>query len=482
MAYTRRFGGQEVLLLLGVLAVAAGARAWYVAGCADNAQTAGPLLVQDPSPELAGLPAGTDMHGRTPPTEQDALVANLKEHQWFGSLAPLAGREERTAHVAPGYPWLLSLLERSPVDLGPPDRAVRWIQVGLGTLTAAFYFVFALRAFASRLVAFLAGLFCALHPFWIINTAAINDGTLAAFLLAASLFLGARGAQSGAPFTSLLYGLALAGLALVRAALLPFAIVAVLWFLLRSRSRRGGWLCAVLALLGFLIGVAPWAFRNYKEFHDIIPVADSAYLHLWMGNNPQADGGPQSEATLLKALAEARNEDPNAVAEQFAALGQKQRYEELGRETLRYVERDPAGALRHRFEAAVAFLLGEQWLRERTFWQTTGANAGALPDWLTNSYPALLAGTLLGLFVLALLGWRWTYAWRREAMPAALAFLWIPLPYILGHAEVLQGPRLPLDGVLLCYAAFALVSLLSPFHNLLFEGPAAWEGTEEVPR
>jgi hypothetical protein len=30
------------------------------------------------------------------------------------------------------------------------------------------------------------------------------------------------------------------------------------------------------------------------------------------------------------------------------------------------------------------------------------------------------------------------------------------LPYLLSHAESLAGPRLPLDGVLLCFAAYAL--------------------------
>jgi hypothetical protein len=42
----------------------------------------------------------------------------------------------------------------------------------------------------------------------------------------------------------------------------------------------------------------------------------------------------------------------------------------------------------------------------------------------------------------------------------------------------LSGPRLPLDGVLLCYAAFAVVGLLSPRGTLL-RGP---EAVVAVPR
>jgi 4-amino-4-deoxy-L-arabinose transferase-like glycosyltransferase len=351
------------------------------------------------------------------------------------------------------------------------DRTVRWVQCVLGALTAALYFLFALRAFESRRVAALTGLFCAFHPYWIIDTAQVNDGVLASFLLGLTVFLGARAAQWGGALASVLYGLGLAGLALVRAALLPFTIVALLWFLLRCRTARQGWLYVILAFLGFVTGLACWTFRNYRAFGEIIPVADSTYLHLWMGNNARATGGPESESTMLQALAAQRGEPQNETAEQVGQLSQKERYDQLGRATWKYIRSDPAGALKHRFEAVASFLLGEQWLRDRILWKVNGPESGSLPDWLAGSYPAILYGSLFGMFTLALLGWRWSYAWRHEMMPASLALIWVPLPYILSHAGVLQGPRLPLDGVLLCYAAFALVCLASPLSNRFFGGP-----------
>ena len=48
----------------------------------------------------------------------------------------------------------------------------------------------------------------------------------------------------------------------------------------------------MLAFLGFLNGLAAWSFRNWQTFHDVLPIVDSTYLHLWMGNNPRATGGP----------------------------------------------------------------------------------------------------------------------------------------------------------------------------------------------
>jgi 4-amino-4-deoxy-L-arabinose transferase-like glycosyltransferase len=453
MLSLRRFGSADLILLVLVVLVAAGSRVWYLAICADNAQREGPLQVQDARPK-----------------ELAALVQNLKEQHQFAGPAPLSSGEEITAHTAPGYALFLAGLGLLPMDVSV-DQVVRWIQCGLGTLAVICYFLFALRAFGNRWVAALTGLFCALHPFWIINTAEIKDGVLATFLLAVCLFLGIRASQSGGPISSLVYGLALAALALVRAALLPFAIVAVLWFALRCRTVRRGWLCALLAFLGFTIGLSRWIVRDYQAFGDLVPIADSTYLHLWAGNNPRSDGGPQTDATLLEALAQARGEDPKALADQLAHLGQKERYDGLAGDVWKQVQNDPAGIFRGRLAAALDFLFGEEWFQRGVLWKNTGSEETEMPSWLAASYPALLYGTLLGMFALGLLGWRWTFGWRSEAMLSALALVWVPLPYVLSHAEALQGPRLPLDGILLCYAAFVIVYVIPPIGASLWLGP-----------
>jgi hypothetical protein len=71
------------------------------------------------------------------------------------------------------------------------------------------------------------------------------------------------------------------------------------------------------------------------------------------------------------------------------------------------------------------------------------------------------------MLLLGVLGWRWTFAWRTEAQPLAVAVMWVPLPYLLSHAEGLCGPRLPLDGVLLCYSAFVLACLAPNLASIL---------------
>ena len=160
----------------------------------------------------------------------------------------------------------------------------------LAVLTVGCFFLFARRAFHSDLVATLAGVLVAVHPLWVINTAELNDGVLTSFLLGACLALGARAGQQGGAFTSLFFGLALAALALVRAAFLPFAVVALLWFLWECRRLPYGWFAAILALLGFANGLAPWGLHNYQRFERIPSLVGSRAQHL--ATSPWRCGAP----------------------------------------------------------------------------------------------------------------------------------------------------------------------------------------------
>ncbi len=484
MAQKSQFGIADILLVGLILALAAGLRTGYLVRCADNASQAGAFQVQDSPPPLHDVPSGTTFRAQSAPTELDALVENLSTSRWFGSLAPFAPREEKTAHTAPGYPWLLSLL--SPLTRGGDlDLLVRWLQCGLGTLTVGCYYLLALRVFGSRTVACFTGILCACHPFWILNTAAINDGVLTTFLLAFCCLMGARASATSGPFASFLFGLTLAGLSLVRAAMLPFAFVALLWFLLRSRKLERGWLCGLLAFLGMANGLAPWTLRNFQTFNEPVPIVNTAFLHLWMGSNALANGGPQSEEQLLEALVKQRREKDAANASTVETLrkelesktSQSERYRTFARPVGEAIRAHPGRFLENRLQAAICFLLGEQWLAERRMARRT-ASADELPRWMVRYHEAILQGTVLLMLGLGLLGWRWTARWQHDAMPTVLALIWVPLPYVLTHAEVLSGPRLPLDGILLLYTAFALGCLCPGLARYLFDGTAGLGPTD----
>src|SRR6516162_4306363 len=159
----RRFGLADLVLFLAVLLGAGAVRAWYLYDWADSAKEVGPIQVQN-----------DDAQAR----ELEKLRTNLVKDQSFKAPAPLTdemltGKEKETAHASPGYPWFLAQIFGGMDDW---QAIVRWVQAGLGALTAGLYFLFARRAFHSLTVATLAGTLCALHPFWIANTAELNDG------------------------------------------------------------------------------------------------------------------------------------------------------------------------------------------------------------------------------------------------------------------------------------------------------------------
>lgn len=437
MAEMRRFGFLDFLLLLLVFAAAAGARAGYLVTCADGGKSNGPLRVQEPSP---ANPAGQ--------SEQQALIDNVRDGFWFGSEAPFSEGEETTAHVAPGYPYLVGLLAQQ-VSADQLGLIIRWTQVGLGAFAAAFYFLFARRAFRSLAVGTLAGLFTALHPYWVVEVANLSDATLASTALALVLFLGSQAGEKGGAFTSLLLGAALAGLALVRAAYLPFSFVMLVWFLLRSRTLRLGWLCALCAFLGFGAALSPWTIRNYQSFKEPVPVVSSTYYHLWVGNNPRATGGPVTEEMFETAKTE----------ELQKVHGQPARYARLGKDVVEEVQQRPVQTIKRRLWSGLYFVFGQRWFSEGTLAEQVSAETEP-PAWLSENSVLVFQAVLLGMLLLTFLGWRWSYGWRWESVPAALAMMWVPLPYILGHAGSLSGDRLPLDGVMLCLSAFALCCFL----------------------
>ena len=141
-----RFSVWAVLLSLLVITCAAGLRVGYLALCTDYGEKDAAIWVQ----------------GREPATESDSLIANIKQHHWFGCPAPLADEEEFTAHVAPGYYWLYGSIDEHCDGV---ERIWRWLNVALGSLTAGCYFFFARRAFHSTLIGTLAGLLAACYPF-----------------------------------------------------------------------------------------------------------------------------------------------------------------------------------------------------------------------------------------------------------------------------------------------------------------------------
>lgn len=398
--------------------------------------------------------------------ELDQLVENLKQNgieQGFSTRAPLGpDKDELTAHRAPLYPVVRAGVEYQAEQWKEtlpftPASAMRWLQLLMGGLTCLFYYIIAWRAFGQhQLLALAVGIGTAIYPFWIINVAELEDGVLTTFLLAWSLCLGVGAGQRGGLLRSALFGLVLAALALTRASYLPFAIAVQLWFFLRCRQLPQGGLCGLLTLLCFCAGLAPWAYHTFRVFQTPVPIVNSAWYHLWAGNNEVSDGADY-QWSMKKRI-------PGELATKLEQTNQSERYQMLSETVLNEIINNPGPTLSRRLKAFRQFLAGSYINQGQVF--RPGINGTPAPAWVR---PTLLLALTLLLF-LALFGWRWSYGWKSQSAPLSLAIFWIPLPVLLSHAGPLHSSRLPLDGVLILLGCLALVAMLPIVGSRLLAG------------
>jgi len=397
-----------------------------------------------PALEVQG--AGPRLHLDGMPTDVENLVENLAQPEgWFGGLAPLAAEEEKTAHRAPCYPWILSLFARAGFG---GIRAVRTFNVLCGLGAVVCLFLAASRAYGFR-SAICAGVLAAIYPFWIVNVGERADGCLTVFWFSASAWLALRFVQTGSPTSGLGFGLAIGLMALTRAALLPFALVGAVWFLVQCRSLKWGWYGSLLATLGLAIAIGPWMLRNLREYDEIVPLADSGGLHLYIGNNPWSNGGPMDEEKLRATFSD------DHLHKLLGERNQAVRYRILAGEVGEFWRDDPQSALRLRYAALQRFLLGDRFLQDRKLAGRT-ASPRPFPEALDRRTEFLLLTGFLAVLALGLLGW---IACRGTTGFFTAALWTIPLPYVLSHAEMYAGPRLPWDAVLMVFAGAALAKL-----------------------
>src|SRR5262249_37067044 len=152
---------------------------------------------------------------------------------------------------------------------------------------------------------------------------------------------------------------------------------------------------------------------------------------------------PMSEEAMSNALL--RRFDDQEGQEQkskltSAATTDRERDHIIGVAMHREFRENPTGTVRRRLWAGLCFVFGEQFLKHPEVWvdgdlMTTPGKFDSIPPWLGENLQLIFYSSTLGMLLLGFLGWRWTYAWRREGRLLALATIFVPLPYILTHGE-----------------------------------------------
>ena len=183
---------------------------------------------------------------------------------------------------APGYPFFLVA-----ATLGHPERIAvsKVANAALGGVGVLLIALLSARLFRRRGLALATGAVAALHPGLIsVATDIQSEPLFLVLLLAAGLFL-IVAVDRPSSNLAVAAGLALALAALTRpGALVLLPLAAAPLFDRRYPMRARGHLAAS-ALLGFVLGLAPWTARNALVYRELLPVNDAGGSSFYQGNS-----------------------------------------------------------------------------------------------------------------------------------------------------------------------------------------------------
>jgi hypothetical protein len=232
--------------------------------------------------------------------ETGRIASSLAAGHGFGN--PLFVATGPTAWTVPIYPSLLGLIF---VLFGIYTKVSAFAILGLNALFSALVCVpifFISRRIFDAHTAILGCWTWALYPAAISTSAFVWDTCLSALLLAL-LFLATFQLKEHAPvkWSHLAFGVAWGLAGLTNASLLaPFPFFAG-WALAPLWTNRKEWLLATAEIaLGLGIMLLPWQVRNYRALHQWIPLRDTFWLELWVGNNGNTNSvaNPMAHPTI----------------------------------------------------------------------------------------------------------------------------------------------------------------------------------------
>ncbi len=218
-----------------------------------------------------GLSEGDNVLSRwgkqnTDAMEYHQLAKNILEgkgYSWEG---------RSTSYRPPLYPAFLAGIYFFAKGSGV--SVVRFIQAAIGALSVFLIFLITRLLFGKRSAEIIAGLIAAVYIYHIYWTSELYTETLFMLLIASSLFLLLKFAQTEKSIWLLAAGAGLGLTALCRSTALVFAAFVILWLVIYFRKNWAAFFRCICVFIGPLILVIlPWAFRNYQVHHAFVLIS-----------------------------------------------------------------------------------------------------------------------------------------------------------------------------------------------------------------
>lgn len=136
-----------------------------------------------------------------------------------------------------------------------------------------------------RRIGLVAGFLTAVHPYTFYHYTQYYHTFLQAFLLLALLLVFYRLLETKKMMFAVWGGVAIAFLAYVQGTILPATALLSLWLLYEWRKewRRAIIAIGIMAFVSILL-IVPWTYRNWKVFHEFVPLTTDLGLAMYKGN------------------------------------------------------------------------------------------------------------------------------------------------------------------------------------------------------
>ena len=268
------------------------------------------------------------------------------------------------------------------------------------------------------------------------------DASISALLVATILWATLALAESQRLRNWCAYGL-LWGVALMfnatLAALFPFLAG---WLVYRAHQQELNWLKNVAAAVAIIIlCCVPWTIRNYRVFHQFVPLRSVLGLQLWLGNNDQTQDIFRGDLHPIYNAAE---------REKYISLGEIAYMQQKKQQAITYMFSHPAREAHLILYRAISIWSGGTPYPLVDFIGTPSLRFRAI---LAFNLVAAL-GTLCGIIILF-----------RERSPFAVPISTFPLIYPWAYYLTLALPRyrLPIDPIVMLLLAISVQRLSQKF-------------------
>ncbi|HEY2117525.1 MAG TPA: glycosyltransferase family 39 protein [Candidatus Angelobacter sp.] len=345
-----------------------------------------------------------------------------------------------TAWLTPVYPYLLAaLFKLYGIYSYRSDLVIRTMDCAFSAFTCWPIAAMGTRAFGKKTGQAAAWVWVLLPSAIFFSTIWVWDTSLAGLWMALLMAMTLKLRGCNQPHWWIAYGAMWAIGAEINPSILsvlPFLALWAIWPLRQNFALAAR--LAVAAAFVFMVGLTPWAVRNYVVFHKLIPLRSNFGLELWLGNNPDVPDG----------WSPAQHPNDNQFeGAKYARMGEIAYMEEKQREGFAFIRSHPGVTALftfHRFE--------NNWLG---IWDPP---ADLWAHATTYVKAVIVSGCLFSL--LSLLGALLAYRTQTEAaVPFGLVLIVFPMIFYLTHTSARY--RFPMDPTMEVLAVYAIAYPLS---------------------